>query len=241
MINHFILITASIFILCGSAGAEPTPELDTCNRLYHDASYEQAITCYETIGTSPELLFNIGNSYAQMERPGYAVLFYLRALSLSPGDTDIRMNLAQIRKEHSLFPPQPTFTDQVFNALTISQWSYWCLAVLTLYLIFLMTVLFKNRRRSTIGAVTVAGLLMLALGSGGAWYHYDQWQRSVVVEDDRLLVSPFEKSESIGAIAQGKLVTPLRTYHEYVYVTDEAGRKGWLHEKSQSPVLPKDQ
>ena len=90
----------------------------------------------------------------------------------------------------------------------------------------------------TIGSVTIGCLLLLALGCAGAWYHYDQWQRSVVVADDKLLLSPFAKSESIGAIGQGKLVTPHKTYGEYVYVTDETGRKGWLHEKSRVPILP---
>lgn len=238
MTRYFTLSALLLLALFATASAEPVPELDACNRLYHDASYEQAITCYETIGTSSELLFNIGNSYAQMGQHGYAVLFYLRALCLSPSDTDIRNNLAQIREDNSLFPPEPTVTDQVFKALTIAQWSYLCLAVLVLYLVFLLAALFKKKRRVTVGTVTLTCFLLLAFGSAGAWYHYDQWQRSVVIENDRLLVSPFDKSESVGAIAQGRLVTPHKTYREYVYVTDETGRKGWLNKQSQRPVLP---
>jgi len=59
-----------------------------------------------------------------------------------------------------------------------------------------------------------------------------------VVTDDRLLLSPFDKSESVGAIDQGRLVTVHRSYGDYVYVTDETGRKGWLHGKSRAPILP---
>lgn len=238
MIRHFTLIAASILILCGPAAAEPIPEMDACNQLYHDASYELAITCYETIGTSSELLFNIGNSYAEMGQHGYAVLSYLRALCLSPNDTDIHNNLAQIRKENSLFPPEPSFTDRVFSALTLTQWSYFCLALLILYLVFLLATLFKKRRRITTGMVTLVCLLLIALGSAGTWHQYNQWQKSVVVEDDRLLVSPFDKSESVGTIAQGRLITLHKTYREYVYITDETGRTGWLHNKSQRSILP---
>jgi hypothetical protein len=239
MNTYFTFIAVSILVFWqGAAGAQPPADLDGCNRLYHDGAYQQAIACYESIGTSTELLFNIGNSFAQMGQPGKAVLFYLRALCLSPEDADVRTNLAQIRREHSLFPPDPSFADRLFSALTISQWSYLCLAVPVLYLAFLLSTKFRKRRRTTIGTVTLVCTLLLALCGAGAWYHWQQWQRSVVLTDDRLLLSPFDKSESVGAIDQGRLVTVHRSYGDYVYVTDETGRKGWLHGKSRAPILP---
>lgn len=235
-----ILTVCSLLVSAAASGADRA-DMDTCNRLYYEADYEQAVGCYEGLGTSPEILFNIGNSYVRMDRPGYAVLYYLRGLCLAPEDSDLHNNLAQVRREYSLFQPDPSFADRFFTGLTISQWTYACLAVCALYPLFLGFALAKRKSRITIGSTTLLCLLLLAFGIAGARYHYVQWQKSVVVETDRLLVSPFEKAESVGTIAQGRLVSPHKTYRDFVYVIDEAGRKGWLHRTSLQPILPKEE
>ena len=238
----FRLISTGIVLLalCGSGSAETNPDarMDTCNHLYHDALYSQAIDCYEGIGTSADILFNIGNSYARMEQPGNAILHYLRALCLAPNDADIQANLDHLRKTYSLYPPAPSFTDRILGALNISQWSYLCIAVLTIYLLFLVVTILRRKNGRSVARATLCCVLLLSLGAAGAWYHYDRWQHSVVVSDTRLLVSPFDKSESVGIISQGRLVSPAQTYHDYVYVTDETGRKGWLHADSFRPIVP---
>ncbi|MEJ2056815.1 MAG: hypothetical protein P8X39_03120 [Desulfofustis sp.] len=221
--------------------ADAGPDLDGCNRLYHDGAFEEAIHCYERIGTSAELLFNIGNSYARLDQTGYAVLYYLRALCLAPGDPDLLGNLNQIRKENSLFSPEPGLDDQFFSLLTIHQWSYLSLAALLFYLFFLIYSLRRKKRLSGIIPATVAVLIISAVGCWGAWHHYAQWQRSVVVEKSRLLISPFENAEPVGSIEPGRLVVAGKNYREVVHVTDEQGRTGWLKEDHQVPIIEQDQ
>ncbi len=237
MNRYLFLSIVSLFLLIGQTAMAAELSLDRCNRLYHDAAFAEAITCYEQIGTSAELLFNIGNSYAALEKPGYAVLYYLRALCLAPDDSDIANNLAELRKEHSLFPPEPDLGDQIFNLLSIGGWTYLCLAALAAYLLFLIFNQLKAKSKATEITVTLTCLLLFGVAASGATYHYNHWQRSVVVDDTRLLVSPFANSESTGAIDQGRLVTPLKTYGDYVYITDEMGRNGWLKQQSQVPII----
>lgn len=219
------------------SAAEAGPELDECNRLYHGGDFEAAIGCYEQVGTSAELLFNIGNSYARLDRTGPAVLYYLRALCLAPGDPNILGNLSRLRKENSLFSPEPGLDDQFFSLLTIHQWSYLCLAALLFHLLFLVHALKRKKRLSGLIPATAAVLIIFTVGCWGAWHHYAQWQRSVVVEKSRLLISPFENAEPVGSIEPGRLVVPGKSYREFVHVRDEQGRTGWLREDHHIPIV----
>ncbi len=239
MSRIFITVSIPLLLLIDQIGFAAEADLDACNRLYHDSAYAEAITCYENLGTSPELLFNIGNSYTRLGKTGYGVLYYLRGLCLAPEDPDILSNLSRIRKENSLFPQEPAVTDQIFSLLTINQWSYLCLAALIFYLLFLVFNLRKRKGRGTEVAVTLTCLIVFSLAACGGMYQYRQWHQSVVVEDTRLLVSPFENGESTGLIGQGRLIMPHKTYKDFVYISDEMGRTGWLKIESQVPIIPK--
>ena len=232
------LILASPLFSATWGTADGSPGMDSCNQLYHEGRFEAAINCYEEIGTSAALLFNIGNSYARLDKPGYGILYYLRALTLAPGDEDIVSNLNQLRKENSLFPPEQSLSDRFLSLLSISQWSWLCLAALAIFPVSLALNRRREKRARAVFWTAAFCLTALALGGWGAWFHYSQWQRSVVVEPSRLLISPFEKSESVGAIEPGRLVTPRKDYRGYVQVTDETGRKGWLKKEHQEPILP---
>lgn len=240
-----IAIAAIIYIITtASPGftAEDPGSLDNCNSLYHNNSYEQAILCYQDLtsdGMSSPLFYNMGNSFAQNNQPGYAILYYLRALSLAPGDSDIAGNLALLRKEKGIFPPDPSPVQQLAGRLTISQWSILCLLALVIYLIYSLTRLRnnKNSRLVEICLIVLCSSLFI-IGGFGAGIRYKEWHQSVAVIDSRLLVSPFENAASIGSIQQGRLVSPQKQHSDFWYVTDETGRKGWIQAQALEPILP---
>lgn len=70
------------------------------NALYKENKYEDALSLYEQLLSQgiadPVLYYNTGNAYAQLHRPGPAVLMYERALQLHPRDPDIQENLVEI-------------------------------------------------------------------------------------------------------------------------------------------------
>lgn len=236
-----LLLGTLMYTGCGVAAAGANSTIDECNQLYHDSSWEEAIACYENLETSAASLFNIGNTYAKIGKTGYAILYYLRAQFLTPDDSDIISNLAHLREAHSLYPPEPSLTEQFFNLLSLSQWSILCLLALVSYLLFILIHLRKRQGKVIEIAVIVICIAGFSVGTAGATIRYKQWQQSVVVADGRLLVSPFASAESTGSIVQGRLVTPLKTYKDYVYIKDEMGRKGWLRNELQIPILADSQ
>jgi len=232
-----LLLSHSISI----AESQPQGSIDACNALYHDNGYEEAIACYKALsdeGLSANILYNIGNSYAQLDQTGYSVLYYMRALALAPGDSDISGNLAMVKNEKGLFPPEKSAASQFFSLLTTGQWSVVCLLSITAYLIFSFTRLKKRNNWALESLVIIICLLSLGTGVLGAMTGYREWhQQSVVIRDSRLLVSPFENGAPIGSIEQGRLVYPEKEHGGYWYVTDETGRKGWLKTETFKPIM----
>ena len=105
----------------------PAATIDACNQIYHEADYQQAIDCYHALPVSAAQLFNIGNSYARLDKIGYAVLFYLRALCISPDDADVSANLSHIREQYSLYAPEASMAEKLFSLQSITHWSLLCL------------------------------------------------------------------------------------------------------------------
>ena len=215
--------------------------IEACNTLYHNNDFEDAIACYKNIpseGHSANILYNIGNSYAQLDQPGYSILYFLRALSINPGDSDISGNLAMVKKEKGLFPPEKSAAQLFFSLLSLGQWSLLCLLSVAGYLIFSCTRLTKGKNVLLESFVILLCVFSLGAGILGTVIRYREWHQSVVIKDSRLLVSPFENGASIGSIEQGRLVYPHKEHGNYWYVTDETGRKGWLESEVFESIMP---
>jgi len=230
-----------IFILCillfQSSAALANTEIDGLfqqgNEAYSRGDYQAAISNYEQItenaGYSPSVLFNLANSYAQSGEIGRAVLTYERALRLSPSDPDINGNLELVKKERGLFPKEPSRTEQFFSLLTLKQWSALILLSLAVLTIFqLISLTYRFSKQTTISVMSIWSLA-LCLATAGTIFQYRYFNPSVVISENvRLLVSPFTSANSIGAVQEGRLVYPQSQHGDFVYVTDETDRKGWI-------------
>lgn len=240
--NLRLLIIVSLLWLTiplPSLGSAAT--LDDCNDLYYQTLYAQAIECYQELGgdvPSAPLLYNIGNAHAQLGQTSRAILHYLRAHYLAPGDADSTGNLELLRKEQGLFPPEPSPAQLVADRLTISQWSLLGLSALLGYLGYSLYRLKKRHGWATELTVLLVCALLFAAGAFGAGARYQYWRQAVVMVDGQLLVSPFHGAASTGTISQGRLVRPHSVHREFIYVTDETGRTGWLAPDSIEPIIP---
>ena len=106
-------ILYAIFIaFSASAFAQTKQEADN---LYSKEHYAEAAQTYEAIlakqGVAAEIYYNLGNCYYKQDNIPLAILNYERALVLSPGDGDIRSNLAFARGKtiDKVTPPSEMF------------------------------------------------------------------------------------------------------------------------------------
>ncbi len=117
------------------------------NEAYQNKEYEKAIENYNTIlnenYVSTALYFNLGNSYYRIGKLGRAILYYEKALKLSPDDENTIYNLS-IAKAHTKDKikevPELFITKWWNSFLTILPASGWTIVVLSAYFILLFMI-----------------------------------------------------------------------------------------------------
>ena len=229
-----------------TAGTAEDTLLEQGNEAFSRGNYHEAIASYEQLidqaGFSAPVLYNLANSYALAGKTGQAVLNYERALRLAPGDSDISGNLELLRKECGLFAGDATLAERTFRLLHPDQWALLSLLALVLFTLFRLSALKVRFSGKAHGTVAVLCLLVLVFGAAGTLFRHRHFNPAVVVvPDGRLLVSPFPSAASIGAIQEGRLVYPDKEYGDFVHVTDETQRKGWIPRKSVIRVVPRQE
>lgn len=93
-----IILASAILAIASPAVSASQPALvQKADSAYTAENYIEAATLYQTaidsLGTSSDLYYNLGNSLYRLGKPGKAVVAYERALRLDPTNTDARTNL----------------------------------------------------------------------------------------------------------------------------------------------------
>lgn len=148
------------------------------NSFYKKQNYEKALESYSKIikqgYVSPELYFNIANAYYRLNKLGYSILYYEKALRLSPNDEDIQFNLklAKTRTVDKLeeFPKifLTVWWEFLVSLLSFKSWSivfiffFWVLLIsLGLYLVG--TNLSVRKLGFYISSFTFAFLILISI------------------------------------------------------------------------------
>lgn len=97
-LNHFAIMTMSIFYLAGGLLAnEVEAFFVNGNKYYQDGNYKAAIREFEKILNSGyeswEVYYNLGNAYFKDGQTAKAILNFERAKRLNPKDEDINYNI----------------------------------------------------------------------------------------------------------------------------------------------------
>lgn len=93
--NRIISFIVSVVLVIPAIYASQPMEL--ADSAYSAGKYDEAAALYLKIaadnGTSAPLLYNLGNTYYRMGKPGMAILYYERALRIDPTMNDAHTNL----------------------------------------------------------------------------------------------------------------------------------------------------
>ena len=239
-----LALTLCLFsaMTCGRAAAADGDQLfSAANEAYSRGDYQRAIALYEevqpTVGYSPHLLYNLGNSYARAGQTGRAVLAYERGLRLAPDDPDLQGSLQLLRRDKGLFsdPPQGW---RPMELLSLDRWALLALAALVAMATWQLLALWKARLRRGRLPASLCCLLVMTLAATAAAVRHRSFNPSVVIAADaRLLLSPFPSSASLGQLQEGRLVRVEKTHGEYLYVALESGRRGWIDKRQIEAVV----
>lgn len=227
----------------GFANDTTSTSFDQGTAAYSRGDYEQAIRIFEKIisthGFSASVLYNLGNSYAQSNRIGKAILFYERARILAPGDPDIAGNLQYIRKAHGIFEAEPSLASRCISLLTLDDWSKLAAVFFTLICISLTVALLRKKNEQKRWILIALGcLILLVFSAVASIISYTSRQVFIVtMPKARIYLSPFPTAAPIGSIQEGKRLKVMKSHADYYYVTDETGRSGWIPQSSIEAII----
>ncbi len=138
------------------------------NLAFQNGNYDLAIEYYKQIEAneleSPELYFNMGNSYFKLDQIGMAILYFEKAKRLEPLSEDVLANLKLAKRKvlDDIELPDQLFIFDVYQSLkfsfTINQW-LWA-AALFFSLIFAFLWVKRWLVQQFQGVFSIAALIM---------------------------------------------------------------------------------
>ncbi len=100
-IQDIAILLLFVTLIVKPAVAADQSTWSDANNKYQSGSFKSAIEFYEDIFKSGKetaaLDYNLGNSYFKLGHKGKAIVFYERALKISPRDQDVRWNIDVVK------------------------------------------------------------------------------------------------------------------------------------------------
>ncbi|MBU4343255.1 MAG: tetratricopeptide repeat protein [Candidatus Omnitrophica bacterium] len=243
-ISYFIII---VFIFCGTAFAQPPEHIyRKANLNYENEAYEEAVSLYDELvkmdRVSPEVFYNLGNSYFKLKKIGKAIVNYERALEAAPGDREIISNLklAQAGIVDKIEAPERGFIldmilfgyDRMDVNQLISVSSFFYLSIIAL-LIF--SIFFPAQRKtffytSGMAALALAIFLIFLFSK----IHSETVVTHAVVVIDKVDVRSGPKQDYLlqFTIHEGTKVKVVKELKDWFEIDLSKGLRGWLPKDS---------
>lgn len=123
MMKKSILVILNLFLVLMLVAQSPSDQFRLANEALEAGNTDLAIQAFESIldqaYTSENLLFNLGNACLQSDELGKAILYYEKALLLSPGDESIlhNLNIARSKTLDDIQSLPPFFLMQWWQSL----------------------------------------------------------------------------------------------------------------------------
>lgn len=209
-----IFLLFQSYFLCNAEDLDKLNNLfENANKLYNEGKYLEANYLYKDIASSnfisKDLYYNLASSYAAIGSNGYAVLYYEKALNISPFDKEIKVMINSL-----------TGNNNNDSNMIIMMYAF-----LILFLVFftLLILIFIKRKKINKFLLILSILLLIpsiilnnALNSDYV----------VTVDDANLYSGSSTRSDIISQIAEGQKLRVLEEYTNWYYV--KGNSKGWI-------------
>lgn len=210
---------------------------------YGNGDHRKALALYDSVNTqysSAGLLFNIGNCYSKLGDVPHAILYYERALRLSPGAEDVQANLDLARtKVVDRVSQLPAFTlgslwDRLRGGKDVDQWarrSLWMCALMAAAAAGGLLVRPTAAKRG-LYALAVAALLATVASTALAAYRVQEVERHteaiILSPSVEILGEPRQGSTRLFILHQGTKVAVQEEQGDWREVRLASGAVGWL-------------
>ena len=217
---------------------------DAANKAYQEADYKRAETLYRAILEqglhSAKLYYNLANTLFKQEKLGEAILYYNKALRLSPADEDVRHNLeyAENSTKDSIEQIPEFFLfawiRAVRNLMSCDGWTIFSLVILVIGLAAALFYLLAQRistRKAGFYVMVLAALLFLVATL------FANYERKAIVNHNEAIVmssavsvksSPDRAATELFVLHEGTKLSIGERMDGWVEVRIADGHKGWI-------------
>lgn len=248
MKNSFTILFILIFSSSFAFAQELNKLMETGNEFYQNKQYNEAIESYETIlkqgYLSTDLYYNIGNAYFKIGEIGKAILYYERALKVSPNNEDAAYNLKIVnaRTVDKIQEISPLFFVKWWNVLLTSFTSTgWQIIIFIFYILLLTCIglyfLIKNIQVQkfafifgtlNIAALIISMILFFSSLARESTSDYGILLKSVTTTK----IAPDAQSSDAFVIHEGIKFLIEDKVNNWVKIRLRDGKVGWLLENS---------
>ncbi len=219
---------------------------------YESAKYDDAVKLWLGAGNyeqlSADTLYNIGNACYRLGSPGYAALYYRRALARDSGHQEARQNLRFIERKHGAIVVQRPEYQYALTRLPLSAWQATCWSGLWLcglaLLVFPATRPGARLRVAAVGAL-VLGPLLVSVGALG-WRYFPNdaefaplaRQAVIIAEKTALHTDAARTAPEVIDAPPGSLCEIITTSGRWAYVAFATKTRGWVPVEAIEKVIP---
>jgi len=215
------------------------------NSHYQNKDYGKALDDYLKLEDngfeSAPLYFNIGNCYFKEGKPGYAILYYLRAQRLDPFDEDIETNLQFARQfmptrlEGVQINPVSTFMETLVEPFSLNGLAWIASVLFILFLLLWSAKIYFgiDNTGSKIGLYILLSFVVVSSALTTYKYRTDYLiDKGVIVADEARIYSGPGEGNDIEFVGGFGLEFEVENESgEYYLVTFENKRKGWINKE----------
>jgi len=244
LINIFYLL----IFLSSLAKADSNSIMQTANEYYKNNRYQLAIEEYNKLlldgfaGTS--LYYNLGNAHYRLGKVGYAILYYEKALKLSPNDEEVKHNLAlaklNLKDKVDTLPPFFIFNlwEGILAAFSVTGWTIIVYIIFILVLIVFVVYFFSRsvteQRISFFTGIGLTVILLLTISLLIVKMNKEFNTKDGIIIETSVIVksSPDYSSKDSFQIHEGLKVRIEDNVDDWVKIRLDDGKIGWITEKS---------
>jgi pentatricopeptide repeat protein len=245
MKRHMKFLMTVLFMLMNLSGAYASNLEEAffkANQAYKNGNYEEAARLYKEISEqgheSPNIYYNLGDSFFRLGDLGNAILNYERARIFMPRDADLVYNLkhASDRIRDAVEPPSPPLSSIFFwlDSFNVNEVFLIFAAINFLFFAVLILRIFIKQEWTFTLLIT---LLVIWVGAGTSFgvksYQVSTDTRAVIIADEAaVLAGPDTKDTELFKLHAGTIVNTEKKEGGWSLIRIPGDKRGWIPDSS---------
>ena len=249
MIKKFLLLIILFQVVPNFSQETP---VKSAYDAYISRDYNKALILYDSLLNqgyySPELYYNLGNTYYNMDSLGKAMLYYEKALKLEPRNKDIQHNIYLTRRKlDSEIAELPDFFlkrwwDYFSAFFSLNVWTFWILFFSVLLAGSFFVYLFVNnvtwqslsKRISFFLLIIIIISIFAANTVKNRIYNNNS---AVLIKPDSIFASPGTESNKLYDLQPGEKMFIIDSLQDWYRVELLNKEKGWIKKRNFESIL----